>query len=114
MFNTNVAPVEGVSQIAKSIVDIRRHWGGATWRVDTRVSDDSHVAAEWTMSGEVNDQAVCYHGADHYWITGDDSVICDIHQCWIFSPEKTTSGLIGMPRTSGRASQRFRRPPQPH
>lgn len=102
VFDTNVPPVCGAHRIGVSWVKIRNHWLGAHWEVDSYVGDAKTAAIEWSMTGinaptnvQPDGLSFTFRGSEHYRFEGDENLISEIRQYWVFDPSKLETGLVG-------------------
>jgi len=95
IFDTNIRPIRGATEIGDMWVNVRDRWGGARWSVDSCVGDWSGAAIEWSMTGvdPKTNQDFTFRGSEHYRFV--DSLIDEIRQYWTFNRSELTTGLIG-------------------
>ena len=99
VYDTNIRPMVGATDIGESWVKVRDRWHGARWTVDSIVADGGAAAIEWTMTGTdpESGRTFAFHGSEHYRFEGDDHLITEIRQYWTFDPERLDTGLRGYP-----------------
>ena len=99
VYDTNIRPMVGATDIGESWVKVRDRWHGARWTVDSIVADGGTAAIEWTMTGTdpESGRTFAFHGSEHYRFEGDDHLIAEIRQYWTFDPERLDTGLRGYP-----------------
>lgn len=95
IFDTNIRPIRGASEIGDMWVNVRERWGGARWAVDSVISDGVEAAIEWSMTGTdpKTDSAFTFRGSEHYRFV--DSRIDEIRQYWTFDRTQLDTGLLG-------------------
>jgi ketosteroid isomerase-like protein len=99
IYDTNVRPARGRSEIGAMWAAVSRRWGGARWSVDSVVesADGSSAAIEWSMAGtdpSTGDPFV-FRGSEHYRFVGTS--IDEIRQYWTFDRDRLQTGLVDYP-----------------
>ena len=84
VYDTNVRPARGASEIGATWAAVGRRWGAAQWSVDSVVSsaDGGNAAIEWSMAG-TDPRTVgllVFRGSEHYRLV--DGLIDEIRQYW--------------------------------
>lgn len=97
VYDTNVRPMVGASDIGELCVKVRQRWGGARWSVDSVVADENVAAIEWSMTGTdpTSARSFTFRGSEHYRFVGDENLIDEIRQYWTFDTERLDTGLRG-------------------
>jgi len=95
IYDTNHRPVRSAAGIGMFWSKVRERWQGATWTVDTVVSEGDAAAIEWTMSGLDGDRPFAVRGSEHYRLV--DGFIDEIRQYWTFDPDHPGSELVEFP-----------------
>ena len=96
IWDTNIRPMRGRTDIGATWVKVRDRWDGARWLVDSIVeAADAHTAAiEWRMTGRDlrAGRDFTFRGSEHYCF--EESLIAEIRQYWTFDPERLDTGLL--------------------
>ncbi len=99
IYDTNVRPMVSASGIGAGWVRVRDRWKGASWTVDSIVSEGDAAAIEWSMTGTdpASGRAFVFRGSEHYRFDPATMLIEEIRQYWTFDKERLDTGLIEYP-----------------
>lgn len=98
VFDTNHPPVCGAATIGEFWSKIQNRWQGASWYVDTCVTEADTAAIEWTMTGNSDGHPFTVRGSEHYRF--EDGKIAEIRQYWTFGGDKLDTALVEFPYAS--------------